>query len=61
MNGQSVNISQAATELTNMAIGEFKIINTDVRYGPPIHKGVRANVKVVRLKGIAMMGIKPHW
>ena len=24
-------------------------------------KGVRANVKVVRLKGIAMMGIKLHW
>ena len=38
VNGRSVNISQAATELTNMAIGEFKIINTDVRYGPPIHK-----------------------
>ena len=26
-----------------------------------VSKGVRANVKVVRLKGIAMMGIKLYW
>ena len=35
VNGQAVDINQAAAELNNMAIAEFKIVNTDVRYGPP--------------------------
>ena len=46
VNGQSVSVSQAATVLTNMAITEFNIINTDVRYGPPLHEETQQYDKV---------------
>jgi len=32
VNGQSVDVSQAAAELRNMAIAEFKIVNTAYQY-----------------------------
>ena len=46
VNGQSVGVSLAATELSNMAIAEFRIVNKDVRYGLPVEKEMQQYNKV---------------
>ena len=46
VNGQAVDVSQAAIELRNMAIAEFKVVNTDVRHGPPADKQAQQYDKI---------------
>ena len=46
VNGQSVGVSQAANELRNMAVAEFKIVNNDVRFGPLADKPTQQYDKI---------------
>ena len=35
VNGRRVSVHEAASQLYNMAMGDFKIVKTDTRFGPP--------------------------